>query len=265
MSEPLALSGIEHAYGLKGKTALVTGGGSGIGLAIAQCLFASGARVIIAGRREDVLAKACDDIGEGTAAEVLDVTALGSLKAFEARLAEKHGPIDVLVNNAGNTLKKAFEDSDMADFDAVFDVHVRGALELSRHVIRRQLGHDGNGGGSSIIFTSSMTAFIGQPMVMGYTVAKTAISGVVRGLAAEFSGRGIRINGVAPGWIDTDLYRKATKGDLPRQQKIKSRIPMDKLGKPEDVGWACAFLASPAAGYITGQILLVDGGGATGF
>jgi gluconate 5-dehydrogenase len=110
-----------------------------------------------------------------------------------------------------------------------------------------------------------MTAYIGQPFVSGYTISKTAINGVVRGLSAEFANRNIRVNGVAPGWIDTDLYRKATAGDLPRQQKILGRIPMNKLGQPEDIGWACAFLASSAAAYVTGQVLLVDGGGATGF
>jgi gluconate 5-dehydrogenase len=110
-----------------------------------------------------------------------------------------------------------------------------------------------------------MTAYFGQPLVSGYTISKTAINGVVRGLSCEFAARGIRVNGVAPGWIDTDLYRKATQGDTARQQKILGRIPMGRLGRPEDIGWACAFLASPAAGYINGQVLLVDGGGATGF
>lgn len=255
------MSNLESVYGLSGKNALVTGGGTGIGLAIASCLLQSGARVIIAGRRERVLRDACETLGGDSHGEVLDVTQVESIPGFVARVAEQYGPIDILVNNAGNTLKKPFEESDMNDFDGIFDVHVRGALELSRQVIRRQL----EVGGGSVIFISSMTAYIGQPNVLGYTVSKTAINGVIRGLSAEFAGRGVRINGVAPGWIDTDLYRKATAGDLPRQQKILSRIPMNSLGKPEDVGWACAFLASPAAGYVTGQVLLVDGGGATGF
>ena len=110
-----------------------------------------------------------------------------------------------------------------------------------------------------------MTAYIGQPNVLGYTIAKSAINGAVRGLSAEFAGRGVRVNGVAPGWIDTALFQQATRGDAARRAKIFGRIPMGRLGTPEDIGWACAFLASPAARYITGQVLLVDGGGATGF
>lgn len=253
---------LARTYGLSGRTALVTGGGSGIGKAIAQCLAQSGAKVIIAGRRTDVLEVAAAEIGPGCGTAVMDVTDLPSLASAEARIAGEFGPVDILINNAGNTLKKPFEESDMTDFDQVFDVHVRGALELTRHVIKRMLAEERAG---SISFISSMTAYIGQPMVHGYTISKTAINGVVRGLSAEFAARGIRVNGVAPGWIDTDLYRKATQGDIPRQQKILNRIPMQKLGDPEDIGWACAFLSSPAAKYINGQVILVDGGGATGF
>ncbi|MHA3980220.1 SDR family NAD(P)-dependent oxidoreductase [Halovulum sp. GXIMD14794] len=256
------MSKLDDIYGLNGRTALVTGGGSGIGKAIATCLAQSGANVVIAGRRKDVLDEASAEIGKGCKTAELDITDLSSIPRFEEALAERVGPIDLLVNNAGNTLKKPFEDQSIGEFDQVFDVHVRGALELSRQVIRRLLAEEREG---SVQFISSMTAYIGQPMVSGYTISKTAINGVIRGLAAEFAARGIRINGVAPGWIDTDLYRKATKGDIPRQQKILGRIPMNRLGQPEDIGWACAFLASPAANYVNGQVLLVDGGGATGF
>ncbi len=261
MPEQATMQNLERAYGLEGKCALVTGGGSGIGLAIAECLQRAGARVVIAGRRADVLDSAVASLGGDAASVLLDVSKPEAMADFEAAFHATHGPIDILVNNAGNTIKKPFEDSNIDEFDQVFDVHVRGALELSRSVIRRNVDQRE----TSITFISSMVAFIGQPMVMGYTVAKTALSGVVRGLSAEFAGRGIRVNAVAPGWIDTDLYRKATSGDLPRQQKILSRIPMGRLGDTADIGWACAFLASPAAAYVTGQVLVVDGGGATGF
>lgn len=245
-------------YGLEGQRALVTGGGTGIGRAIAACLAQSGAQVTIAGRRADVLNDAAQEIGLGCKSIALDITNSRALADAEATL----GAVDILVNNAGNTLKKAFEDQTLEEFDQVFDVHVRGALELSRLVIRRMLAE---GRGGNIQFLSSMTAFIGQPMVSGYTISKTAINGVVRGLSSEFAARGIRVNGVAPGWIDTDIFRNATKGDPARKQKIMSRIPMGHLGQTEDIGWCCAFLASPAAKYINGQVILVDGGGATGF
>lgn len=249
---------LEHIYGLKGQRALVTGGGTGLGRAIASCLAQSGADVIIAGRREDVLAGAAEAIGHGCETAVLDLSQIKTIADFEAGM----GPVDILVNNAGNTIKKAFEEQTMDEFDQVFDVHVRGALELSRHVMRRMIKEDRAG---TVQFLSSMTAFIGQPMVSGYTISKTAINGVVRGLSAEFADRGIRVNGVAPGWIDTDIFRNATEGDPARKQKIMSRIPMGHLGQPEDIGWCCAFLASSAARYINGQVILVDGGGATGF
>lgn len=253
-----------QAYSLAGRTALVTGGGSGIGLAIAQCLAASGARVIIAGRRRDVLEAALGSIGPGSAAVGLDMADVRGLAAFEARLTAQHGPVQILVNNAGNTVKKAFDESTLDDLDTVLDVQLRGALELSRHVIRRLLANPRAGGGS-LLFIASMASFIGMPQVLPYTVAKTALTGAVRGLSAEYAARGIRVNAVAPGWVDTELYRSATAGDAQRQARILGRIPMRELGRPEDIGWACAYLASPAARYVTGQTLVVDGGGSIGF
>lgn len=253
---------LPQAYSLEGQTALVTGGGSGLGKAIATCLALSGARVVIAGRRTEVLEAACEEIGPGCEAMAVDLSDIAGLPVFEAAFHDRFGRLDILVNNAGNQIKQRFEDSDMAQFDAVFDVHVRGALELSRAVLRRMLAAERGG---SLLFTSSMTAYVGMPLVSGYTVAKTAINGVIRALSAEVAGRGIRVNGVAPGWIDTELYRAATAGDPARRDKILSRIPMGRLGEAEDIGWACAFLCSSAAKYITGQVLLVDGGGATGF
>ncbi len=248
-------------FGLAGKTALVTGGGSGLGLATAKCMAAAGAKVIIAGRRADVLEAALAELGENAAAEVLNLSDISGIGPAAKAILDRHGSIDVLVNNAGNTVKKPFEQSNMADFDAVFDVHVRGALELTRAFLPGQIAK----GTGSIIFTASMTSFIGQPLVMGYTVAKTALTGAVRGLSAEFAERGIRVNAVAPGWIDTDLFQKATASDPARKAKIMGRIQAKKLGKPEDIGWACVYLASPAAAYVTGQTLVVDGGAVIGF
>jgi gluconate 5-dehydrogenase len=249
------------AFRLDGQRALVTGGGSGLGLAIARCLAASGAEVVLAGRRADLLKEAAAAIGPLASTAVLDLSDIASIKPFAAAVEAGHGPIDIVVNNAGNTVKKPFEQSTMADFDAVMDVHVRGALELTRQFLPGQIER----GHGSILFTASMTSFIGQPLVMGYTTAKTALTGAVRGLSAEFAGRGIRVNAVAPGWIDTDLFQKATASDPARRAKILGRIQMNRLGASEEIGWTCAFLASSAAGYITGQTIIVDGGAVIGF
>ncbi|HWL69572.1 MAG TPA: glucose 1-dehydrogenase [Geminicoccus sp.] len=253
--------GFPGAFGLAGRTALVTGGGSGIGLAIARCLAAAGARVIIAGRRADVLEEAQAGMEGEVHARKVDLSRPETLQGFVEELSAEFGTIDILVNNAGNTVKKPFEESTLADFDAVFDVHVRGAVELTRHVLKGQVAK----GDGVVLFIASMTSFIGQPLVLGYTAAKTAITGIVRGLSAEFAGRGVRINAIAPGWIDTPLYRKATANDPARQAKILGRIQMNRLGTPEDIGWTAVFLASPAAAYVTGQTLVVDGGGVIGF
>ncbi len=252
---------IGEAFGLVGKRALVTGGGSGLGLGIARCLIAAGADVLIVGRRPAVLAAAASELGDKCRAMPLDILDHLGHEDFEAKVTAEFGAIDILVNNAGNTIKKPFDESSIEDFDAVFNVHVRGALELTRHVVRRQLGR----GSGVILFTASMASFIGIPNVLGYTIAKTAITGAVRALSSEYASRGIRVNAVAPGWIDTDLFKQATANDPARLAKIVGRIQTGALGTPDDIGWACAFLASPAANYITGQTLVVDGGGAIGF
>jgi len=258
---PATLPDWNGAFRLDGQRALVTGGGSGLGLAIARCLAAAGAEVVLAGRRADLLKEAADAIGSLAKTAPLDLRDIASIKTFASAVEETHGPIDIVVNNAGNTVKKPFEESNIADFDEVMDVHVRGALELTRQFLPGQIAR----GRGCVIFTASMTSFIGQPLVMGYTTAKTALTGAVRGLSAEFAGRGIRVNAVAPGWIDTDLFQKATANDPARRAKIMGRIQMDRLGSAEEIGWTCAFLASSAAGYITGQTIIVDGGAVIGF
>jgi gluconate 5-dehydrogenase len=251
---------LQQAFGLAGKRALITGGGSGLGLAIAKAMAAAGAQVILAGRRAEVLEAAAREI-DGARAEVVDLADIETLASFARDVEQRHGPIDILVNNAGNTVKKRFQDSSIAELDQVLDVHLRGALELTRQIIAGQAER----GSGNVLFIASMTSFIGQPFVLGYTAAKSALLGVVRGLSAEFAEHGVRVNGIAPGWIDTPLFRKATDNDPQRKAKILGRIQMNRIGTPEEIGWACVFLASPAAGYVTGQTLVVDGGALVGF
>jgi gluconate 5-dehydrogenase len=147
------------------------------------------------------------------------------------------------------------------EFESVLDVHVVGAFALTRALVphMKQLGN------ASVLFTASMTSFLGQPYVTGYAAAKSAYLGLIRGLATELSGAGIRVNGIAPGWIDTPMLRKAIEGDDERKNKILGRTPMKKFGKPDDIGWAATYLASDAAGFVSGHVLIVDGGALIGF
>lgn len=254
------MNGIEQAFGLTGQRALITGGGSGLGLAMATAMAQAGAEVIIVGRRRDVLEDAARDI-PGAKAETVDLADIPSLSRAAREIEERHGPVDILVNNAGNQTRKPFEETTFAEIDEVLDVHLRGALEFTRPIICAQAAR----GRGCVIFTASMSSFIGLPYVMGYTAAKTALIGVVRGLSAEFAPKGVRVNAIAPGWIDTPLFRARTGADPARKAKVLDRIQMNAIGQPQDVGWASVFLASPAAGYITGHTLVVDGGALTGF
>ena len=251
---------VRAAFGLDGQHALVTGGNSGLGLAIARCFLAAGARVTITGTDEAKLKSACADLRQEVQGYAFDVTRFDEAKAFATRVEAERGPVSILVNNAGRTLKKPIDDMTPAEFQSVLDIHVTGAFALSRAFlpqIEKQRG--------SILFTASMSSFLGIPNVMGYSAAKAAHVGMIRALATELAPRGIRVNGVAPGWIDTPLFRGATSKDPARRAKIDERIPMGRLGQPSDIGWAMTYLASPAANYVTGHITVVDGGALHGF
>jgi gluconate 5-dehydrogenase len=228
---------------------------------VAQCLVAAGARVIITGRRESVLAETAAELGRAVVPEVLDITETAEIPAAVARLQAAHGPITILVNNAGIHVKKPFVETTEAEFLRVFQTHVMGALELSRAL---EPGMRAAGGGS-IVFMSSMAALFGIPKVSAYTVAKSALTGAVRALAVELGEANIRVNAVAPGWIETEMSRKALDGDPARKAKILGRTPLGRLGEPADVGWAVAYLCSPAARFVTGTVIPVDGGASMGF
>lgn len=248
-------------FSLEGETALITGGGTGIGRAIASCMHAAGAKVILVGRREPELQKAVGELGERAAYAVHDITALDSARDFIQSIVAAHGPITCLVNNAGIHMKKAAVETTTEEFRRVLDTHVLGAhaltVEVAPMMMERKHG--------SILFTASMASLFGIPKVIAYTAAKSAYVGMVKGLATEFSPFGLRVNAIAPGWIETDMSRKAFEGDPERLRKILSRTPTGNLGRAEDVGWAAVYLASPAAHFVTGVILPVDGGVSIGF
>jgi len=248
-------------FSLSGEVALITGGGSGLGLGMARCFVAAGARVVLVGRREDLLKAAAQELGPAAAYEAHDITQLDQAGALVERIHQRVGPVSILVNNAGIHLKKAAVATTPEEFNAVLQTHVVAAFSLSRAVlpgmIERQHG--------SILFTASMTALFGMPLVVAYSAAKAAYLGMVHGLAAEVSKDGVRVNAIAPGWIESEMLRKALAGDPERAQKIISRTPMKRFGAVEDIGWAATYLCSPAAKFVTGVVLPVDGGASIGF
>lgn len=255
------MSSFPEAFSLRGETALITGGGTGIGLAMAHAMHAAGAKVVLAGRREPELAAAVKEVGERAAYVVHDVNQLDKAPAFVAQVEKAHGPVTCLVNNAGQNMKKPAVDTTAEEMEAIMRTHIFGAHALVRAVapgmIERKRG--------SILFTASMASLFGIPNVIAYTAAKSAMVGLVRGYAVEFSPHGVRVNAIAPGWIDTAMSRKAMEGDPARKNKIVSRTPMAKFGDTADIGWAAVYLASPAAKFVTAVVLPVDGGVSMGF
>lgn len=246
---------------LENELALITGGGSGLGLAMARCLAAAGARVVLAGRGEEKLKRAAASIGSQAGYVSHDVTNLEEAPSLVEKVASRFGPITVLINNAGVHLKKSAVDTTEEEFLQVLTTHVLGSHALSRAVAPGMVQR----GSGSILFIASMASLFGIPKVVAYSAAKSAYLGMVRALATELSPSGIRVNAIAPGWIETDMSRGAMKGDPERERKILGRTPMGRFGEPDDVGMAAVYLCSPAAKFITGVVLPVDGGVSIGF
>lgn len=248
-------------FELSGKLALVTGGGSGLGLSIAQKFVTYGARVIIAGRREDALQAAVAKMGANAAYKVCDLSQLSGIGALVESVEKDFGEIDILVNNAGINLKKNVLEVTDEDFAEVVRTNQLAVFSLTREVAKKMTARKkGN-----IIMISSMASQYGIPKVIAYTAAKSAVEGMTRALAVELSPLGLRINCIAPGFIETDMSAKALNNDPERKNRVLSRTPMQHLGKPDDIGLAAVFLASDAAKYITGVVLPVDGGNSIGF
>ncbi len=249
------------AFRLDGEVALITGGGSGLGLGMARCMVGAGATVVIVGRREAPLREAQAELGDRVLYEVADITEFGKVKALVERIAKRAGPVSILVNNAGNHLKKAAVDTAVEEFGALINTHVLASHNLCRQVLPGMI----KARHGSILFIASMTAMIGIPLVIAYSAVKSAYVGMVRGLSAEVAEHGVRVNAIAPGWIESPMLRKALSGDEKRTARILSRTPMGRFGEPDDIGLAAVYLCSPAARFVTGTLLPVDGGASQGF
>jgi NAD(P)-dependent dehydrogenase (short-subunit alcohol dehydrogenase family) len=250
-----------NPFKLDDEIALITGGGTGIGFGIAKAFVNFGAKVIIVGRREEPLQKAVKELGHMADYRVYDVTKYEKSESLIDSINQQHGQISILVNNAGMHLKKAAIDVTEEEFLQVLNVNVLGAFSLSRQVAKKMLeSSKGN-----ILFIASLASLIGIPSVTAYSAAKSAYLGMVRSLATEWSPQGIRVNAIAPGFIDTAMMRKATESDPKRVEKILGRTPMGRFGEIEDIGWVAVSLVSPAGKFITGVCLPVDGGASIGF
>lgn len=250
-----------NAFGLQGKNILITGGRSGLGFAMAQCVAnAGGFPIIVGSSSESVIGEAVKKLPAGAGFQ-FDVRETEKAPDFASFLIEKYGHIDGLVNNAGVHCKKPFEETTIDDFQRVIDVHVFGSYALTQavapYMIRAKRG--------SIIFISSMSAMIGLTKVSTYGAAKSAVLGLVKCLTGDLSPYGIRVNAISPGFIDTPMFHQAVDKDPDRQKKIIVHTPLGKYGNPIDVGWAVVYLCSDASSFITGVNLPVDGGCNIGF
>jgi NAD(P)-dependent dehydrogenase (short-subunit alcohol dehydrogenase family) len=241
--------------------AIVTGGGSGIGLAITEKFVSQGITTIIIGRDEKKLHDARSRLGELCFPVRCDVTDLTSIPAVIKTIVDEHGAIDILVNNAGINMKKDFIEVTDAEFQNILLTNVTSAFTVSREVTKCMIEKKSG----SIINISSMASQYGLPKVIAYTASKSAIEGMTRAMAVELSPMGIRVNCIAPGFIATDMSAKALNNDPERKRKILSRTPMGYLGNPSDVAEAALFLATDASKYITGIVVPVDGGNSIGF
>ncbi len=248
-------------FSLEGKIALITGGGSGIGFAIAQCMVTAGAKVVITGRREQALKDAVAELGDSAFYIVNDVTVLEHLEGLVEQIESEIGAIDILVNNAGINMKKFAVEVTDEDFNRIVHTNLNAVFALTRACAKKMLPRKKG----SILMISSMAAYYGIDRVVAYTASKCGVEGMVKALAMEFSVDNVRVNAIAPGFIETAMSQTAMNSDPARKHKALDRTPMGYFGKPEDIGMAAVFLSSEAAKYITGASLPVDGGNSIGF
>lgn len=250
-----------NAFSVKDDLALITGGGSGIGLGIAECMVKGGASVVIVGRRESKLKEAVNLLGPASCYKVFDVNQTEKAPDLIQWIEGRVGMVTILVNNAGHSQLKPAIETTTADMIDLYTTHVLGANALSRAVAKSMI-KEGRG---AILFISSSAALYGLPERTAYTAAKSAHIGLVRALAVEWSPFGVRVNGIAPGWIETAMVRKGMNYKPEWKDKIIDRTPLGRFGEAHDIGNAAVFLCSNAAKFITGVILPVDGGRYIGY
>jgi 3-oxoacyl-[acyl-carrier protein] reductase len=242
-------------FDLTNKVALVTGASRGIGRAIAARLAAQGAIVVCAARGDNARATASEISAAGGKAEAiaLDVTDDGALAKAPSEIVEKHGRLDVVVSNAGITRDQLLMRMKRDDWDAVIATNLTATFTLAQAAIRPMLKQRGG----RIIAIGSVVGEIGNAGQVNYAASKAGLIGLAKALAREVASRGITVNVITPGMIDTDMTRAISEK---AQVDWASQIPLGRLGTPDDVAAAACYLASDEAAYITGHVLAVNGG-----
>lgn len=251
--------GILQQFDLTGKQALVTGCNRGIGKAMAIGLAEAGADIIgVSASLESSgseIEQAVQALGRKFTAYQADFSNRDSLYAFIEKVKKEHDRIDILVNNAGTIKRAPAAEHPDADWDQVLSINLDTPFILAREIGKRMLEQ----GGGKVIFTCSLLSFQGGINVPGYAASKGAIASLVKALANEWAGKGVNVNGIAPGYIATD-NTEALRNDPVRSKSILDRIPAGRWGEADDLKGATVFLASEAASYVQGTILTVDGG-----
>ena len=264
MKEDKDMTDYLQNFSLNGKVALITGASYGIGFAIAKAMAGAGATIVFNDIKQELVDKglaAYKEEGIEAHGYVCDVTDEDAVNGMVAAIEKEVGVIDILVNNAGNHCKKFIWDMTVEDYKRVLEVHLVGSFAMTKAVVpymkEQKRGR--------IIYQASMTSYIGQPQVAGYSTSKAGFLGMIHTLTAELAEFGVTVNAIAPGWIDTPMFHQAVDNDPPRLAKIMGRIPAKTVGDPMDVGMCAAFLCSDAARYISGSCIPVDGGALIGF
>ena len=239
---------------LEGQVSLVTGGSRGIGLAIAQELGRAGAKVAVVARNGEGAGSAAASLeGDGHKGYGCDVSEATGTRAVVAKVEEELGPIDILVNNAGITRDNIFIRMKEEEWDEVLAVNLKGAFNMTRALARGMMKRRSG----VILNITSVVGVVGNAGQANYAASKAGLIGFTKSIAKELAARGIRCNAIAPGFITTDMTAGLPESAV---EELQSRIPLGRFGDPGDVGGVARFLAGPAARYITGQVVAVDGG-----
>jgi len=248
-------------FDLKGRVAIVTGGNGGIGLGMAKGLAQAGAAVVVAGRNaaknaEAVAAlRSANPQAQPMAAEV-DVTQESACEGLVRAAMERYGRLDILVNNAGTNIRKAPQDYSLDEWRFLIDTNLTSAFLCSKFAYAPMV----KTGGGKMINIGSMTSIFGAPFAAPYGATKGGIVQLTRAFASAWAKDNIQVNAVLPGWIDTDLTRQARKDVAGLHERVVARTPAGRWGVPDDFAGIAVFLASPAADFLTGTAIPVDGG-----